>query len=297
MDRSALDDLSQSQRERLAFIDFSAYFLGEVKRADLFERFGVKTAAVTRDLALYRQLANDQIELESGTKVYRPKTSFSPLIHHPIESVLAAFVRGYGANASASMQPMLECEIPRQLHSPSVEILAPISRAIHRGRAVRIKYFSFSSGEGEREIVPFALANNGLRWHVRAYCRRRKQFIDFVLTRIQLATELPDSAVAPYERATADIQWNRIVELEIVPHPKHQKDSAVIAIDYGMKDEVLKVNVRAALAGYFLRQWGVDSSREAEIYAKEIRLWLRNHLALYGVESATFAPGFEKIAD
>nr|WP_226983857.1 WYL domain-containing protein [Acidithiobacillus ferrooxidans] len=41
-----------------------------------------------------------------------------------------------------------------------------------------------SSGLTNREIVPFALADSGSRWHVRAFDRRKGEFRDFVLTRI-----------------------------------------------------------------------------------------------------------------
>ncbi|HUX65502.1 MAG TPA: WYL domain-containing protein, partial [archaeon] len=53
---SPLGKLSQTQRERLAFIEFRLYFLGEVGRTDLMQRFGVAPAGATRDFALYKEL-------------------------------------------------------------------------------------------------------------------------------------------------------------------------------------------------------------------------------------------------
>ena len=175
-----------------------------------------------------------------------------------------------------------------------MKILAPITRAINLGKTVRITYHSFSSGKVVREIVPFALASNGLRWHVRAFDRNRKSFLDFVLTRIELPEIVEDSKVEEHEEPANDIQWNRIVELELVPHPG-QGHPEIIAMDYGMQlpDTVLKVKVRAALAGYFLRQWSVDCSEDHSLTEVEVRLWLRNPLALYGVNSLEIAPGFK----
>lgn len=60
-----------------------------------------------------------------------------------------------------------------------------MTRAIHQERPLKVTYHSLSSGETEREIVPFALIDNGLRWHVRAFDRRSKDFRDFVITRMQ----------------------------------------------------------------------------------------------------------------
>jgi hypothetical protein len=47
-------ETSSSVRERLVFIDFRCTFLGELRRADLMQRFGIGSAAATRDIAQYR---------------------------------------------------------------------------------------------------------------------------------------------------------------------------------------------------------------------------------------------------
>src|SRR5690606_13152693 len=111
---------------------------------------------------------------------------------------------------------MLPAELPTQLNLPQLDILAVISRAIHQGKVLSIRYRSLSNGLGEREIVPFALVDNGLRWHVRAYDRKRGRFADFVINRIVEASHRPAAVVAAYESKEADIQWNRVVELHLV---------------------------------------------------------------------------------
>jgi hypothetical protein len=108
-----------------------------------------------------------------------------------------------------------------------------------------------------REIVPVAFADNGLRWHVRAYDRRGKRFVDFVLTRIHTVEDLPSSTIEPHELAQHDLDGSRVLELELVAHPK-ETHPEIIAMDYDMQQGVLKIRVRAALASYLLRQWLVD---------------------------------------
>jgi predicted DNA-binding transcriptional regulator YafY len=71
-----------------------------------------------------------------------------------------------------------------------VIILGTVTRSMCAKRALRINYLSLSSGPKKREIVPVALADNGLRWHVRSYDRVRKRFSDFVLTRIAKAQDI-----------------------------------------------------------------------------------------------------------
>ena len=79
---------------------------------------------------------------------------------------------------------MVRCETPAELNRPLLPVLAVLTRAIYHKKVVKIQYRSIQSGLSEREIVPFVLVDNGLRWHVRAFDRNRQAFIDFVVTRI-----------------------------------------------------------------------------------------------------------------
>ena len=171
-----------------------------------------------------------------------------------------------------------------------MEVLAPICRAIHAKRPVAIRYHSMSSGGSERVIVPFALVDTGLRWHVRAFDRKSSEFRDFVVTRIEVPTLLDEEPKAN-ERPDNDIQWTRIVELDFVPHPRLSHPE-IIKMDYGMMDGSIRMRVRAAVAGYMLLRWSVDASPDHSLTEEQYRLWLRDPLALYGVENAKLAPGY-----
>ncbi len=285
-----VESLSHAQRERLAYIDFRLYFFGEIGRPDLIERFGVAPAGATRDLALYREIAPQNITFNGSHKVYRIGSQFSPLFDHAPKRVLSTLALGFGDGVNAASGPLLPCESPAALSSPRMEVLAPICRAIHARRPVAIRYHSMSSGESERVIVPFALVDTGLRWHVRAFDRKSGEFRDFVVTRIE-EPSLLDEEPKPHERPENDIQWTRIVELELVPHPRLARPE-IIRMDYGMKEGSLKLRVRAAVAGYMLLRWSVDCSPDHSLTEEQYRLWLADPLALYGVENAKLAPGY-----
>ena len=180
---------------------------------------------------------------------------------------------------------------PSRLSHPNIDVLACVTRAIHLGQVLGINYHSISSGESRREIVPFALLDTGLRWHVRAFDRKTSQFRDFVLTRIREPQVHRDSLPLRHELPEHDVQWTRIVELELVPHPDQPRPS-ITCMDYDMPDGVLRLKLRAALAGYALRKWSVDCSPDHSLRGPEYRLWLKDHLSLYGVETAVLAPGY-----
>ncbi|MBU9212329.1 helix-turn-helix transcriptional regulator [Burkholderia multivorans] len=285
-----VESLSHAQRERLAYIDFRLYFIGEIGRLDLISRFGVAPAGATRDLALYREIAPQNIAFDGSSKVYRIGKDFAPIFEHAPQRVLSALALGFGDGVDGGSEPLLPVESPAVLSSPRMEVLAPICRAIHAKRPVAIRYHSMSSGESKRVIVPFALVDTGLRWHVRAFDRKSGEFRDFVITRIEAPTLLDEEPKA-HERADNDIQWTRIVELDLVPHPRLARPE-IIRMDYGMKEGSLKLRVRAAVAGYMLLRWSVDCSPDHRLNEEQYRLWLADPLALYGVENAKLAPGY-----
>ncbi|MES2838867.1 MAG: WYL domain-containing protein [Pseudomonadota bacterium] len=290
---SALAAVTRTQLERLAHIDFKLYFLGELRRADVTDRFGKGPAAATRDIALYRKIAPENLTLDNSDKVYRPSPDFVPLLDHSPARVLTALSQGFGEGHGEQFEAMVRCEIPVPLSLPKMSVLAPLARAINRGKAVRTGYTSVESGQTQRELVPLALVDIGNRWHIRAFDRLRGEFRDFVPTRMENPVLLEDSPLKREETAEADVQWSRIIELELVPHPDHARPE-VVRMDYGLAPgEALKVRVRAANAGYMLRRWSVDCSSDHRLRGLEYALWLRDPLSLYGASNAQLAPGYK----
>lgn len=279
-----------AQGERLAHIDFRLYFLGEVSRADISGRFDVAPAVATRDLARYRALAPENIRFDGSSKTYRATDDFRPRFEHSLDRALSALSKGFGDGLGGAASGLVPCEYPSPINRPAIDVLAAITRAICGGRVLAVCYVSSSSGSTEREIVPLALADNGLRWHVRAFDRRTSSFRDFVLTRVRSVWVVP-GAPLPEESSANDAQWSREVEMELVPHPDFASPE-LAALDYPISDGVLRIRARAALAGYVLRRWSVDCSIGHTLRGPEYRLWLRNQDALEGVGSASIAPGY-----
>ncbi len=296
MEADRLSEFTQSQKERLTFIDFRLYFLGDLSRTDLVQRFGIKEAAATRDITQYRELAPQNLNYDPRAKQYRVTPTFQPLFEYSPQRVLAALTQGLGDDAVHCVSGYVASESPILLSRPQVDVLSHICRAIHLRKAARISYYSLNSGQQQRDIVPFALVSNGLRWHVRAYDRLRERFSDFVLTRITKPLLLEESAIEDKEGPSADIQWNRMVELHLTSHP-NQQHSKAIELDFGMTDGVLSILVRAAVAGYLLRLWNVDCSKEAKLVGNEYHLWLKNRPTLYGVDNLAIAPGYDSGED
>jgi WYL domain len=286
-----IDGLSHNQRERMAYIDFRLYFFGEIGRPDLCARFGLAPAGATRDFALYREIGPQNIQFDGSSKIYRIGRDFAPLFEHASQRVLSALALGFGDGVNGELQPLLPCESPTALGHPKIEVLAPICRAIYLKCPLSIRYHSMSSGMTKRVVIPFALVDTGLRWHVRAFDRKSGEFRDFVITRVEAPVILDEKSKAN-ETAENDIQWTRIVEMKFVPHPRLSRPE-IVRMDYGMINGSISMRVRAAAAGYMLLRWGVDASPNHCLKDEQYRLWLSDPLALYGVENAKLAPGYQ----
>ncbi|MGJ8594211.1 MAG: WYL domain-containing protein [Aquaticitalea sp.] len=289
-------NVSFSQKQRLAYIDFLLMFRGHFSRSDLTTKFEMGMANATRDISLYKELAPDNAELDNPSKQYYQTKKFKPLFKHDAKKTLVKLANNITDGFDAIGDITFPVEAPSQLNVPDIFIVAKLVQAILNKKAVSIIYTSLSSGSNARELVPHSIIDNGLRWHVRAYDRKSKSYRDFVLTRISKVT-LKSQAIESHEDKLEDHQWMRMMPLQLVAHPNNVKHPTAIAMDYGMENGVLELNVRAALAGYLLRRWNVDCTLNAELSGGEYQLWLRNLQTLYGAENLAIAPGYQGSKD
>ncbi len=294
MPKDQLESFTQSQRDRLAFIEFRLRFVGEIHRKDLVTRFGIQFAAASRDLSLYRKLARHNIDYDTKKKSYILAQNFQPLFSFSSDRVISWLIEGFGSRNPAHLQQSLvQNEILSRLTHPDLNVLASVTRAIYQEKPLTIEYHSIANGRTKREIVPFALIDTGFRWHVRAFDRKSQEFRDFAIARIKHPVILDKSSIAPHEVYHQDTQWTRIVELELVPHPDQPRPE-ITEMDYNMRNGSLHLKVRAAVVGYVLRKWHVDSSPDHSLRGHEYRLWLKDPLSIYGVHNAVLAPGYQK---
>lgn len=294
---SLLEQQNHAQRERLTFIDFCLQYKGIVGRTDLMTRFGTAVASSTRDFALYRDLAPANLMLRHDNKRYYRTDSFQPLFRHDTRTVLEQLA---ASSESAPQDDALSnsyCFDASDLITPPHDVIAVLSRAIHLQQAVQVEYLSLSSGITSRILIPHSIVNNGQRWHVRGYCRKREAFLDFVCTRITDIKAI-NTSIVEHEQPLADHEWNQLLTLELIPHPGHQHPDA-IALDFRMQSTVTgpvrTIRTQAARAGYLLQHWNVDCSPDHHLPAQQYHLWLRNVAAISTTQplsNMTLAPGY-----
>ena len=268
------DDPTVAQMEKLQFVELLAYFHGTVNREDLINRFGISKASATNVLTAYSRMAPENLQYDIRLKRYEISSAFKPVF-----------------NVRVLIERIPVYTMPK-LHKPvddeAIERIALISRAIQRTQSLRITYVSAAGGISSRQIVPVAFADTMLRWHLRAYDRKREQYVDFVFARIQKVNLIKHDDIKHHEHPDNDMQWHSFVELKIKPHPHNLLD----AQSFDMGNEVHIVRLRAAMAGYFLQLWNIDCSQEASLTGNENQYMLENLTEISELADLQLAPGY-----
>lgn len=131
-------------------------------------------------------------------------------------------------------------------------------------------------------IAPHTLIYTGMRWHVRAYCEKNKDYRDFVLSRFRGLPELMDDPSS--NGRDQDEGWSTQVAVVIEPDSRLKPEQKlIIETDYGMRKGQLVIETRGALVQYVLQRYQIDPTK---VHAKataqqivvanldELQLWL-----------------------
>lgn len=271
------------QERRLEFIDYRLRWDGQINRSDLTAFFGISVPQASLDLSEYTKRAPGNLEYDTSTKVYRASSSFqaafaSSALERYLEDLLRIAINPEVPYGSFLGWHPVVAIVPRPWRVLDAGIVIEVVRAIREARALNVCYQSFSGPEpSARALTPHALVSDGYRWHMRAYCHKREEFRDFLLSRI---LEIKGSE-ADRDRSRDDLEWNRMLKLVLAPHPKLESTHrAVIELDYGMQDGESVLECRQALVFYVLQQLGLledDLEKAAKI--QQITLKNRKELA------------------
>lgn len=118
------------QKQRLEFIEFRLEYFNHFNRQDLIDFFGCGPASATRDIALYKKVASDNLKLSFDSTQYVRMNSFSPVFKHCKYRVLEGLARGFCGLSFADILQKKIIEEQRIELKTTCEEIAIISRAI-----------------------------------------------------------------------------------------------------------------------------------------------------------------------
>lgn len=249
-------------RERLRAVEMMLWWRGWAGRSDLVEGFGLSPAQASSDFQRYLELNGKEVSYQTSRKRYEAGEDFVCVLHAPsLEEAVGVFLGGNRVKVSASgsaeeSERVAILQLPKRV--AEVSITRRVFVALLGGLRLRVYYHSVNSNGAEwRYLRPGALAWDGRRWHVRAWCERREEWRDFVLGRMGKA-EWSEA----YDGTTpVDEDWNAWELLRLRLNPQLGAEArASLKLDYGMEGEVMEVRVRRALRGYLLAEMYLDAA-------------------------------------
>lgn len=279
------------QDRRLEFIDFRLRWEGHLNRADLTGFFGISVPQASLDLAKYIELAPQNLAYDRSARRYVTGADFAslyPTTGRPSKYLneLLATVTGVldpGSSLLGWMPPI--GLIPTPGRQVDVAVLFGLLKAIRERSSVQVVYQSMSRAEPTaRSLSPHAVAHDGFRWHVRAFCHTRERFLDFVIARILEVGASPEAS----RPADEDMEWNHQVEVVLTANPALPKPHRrAVELDYGMSEGEVVLQCRQALLFYLLQHLRLDAEYGAKPEAQQVVLKNRRALATY------LGPGLE----
>ncbi|WP_212686024.1 WYL domain-containing protein [Undibacterium luofuense] len=247
---SSTEDASSS---RLVDLEQLIHWEGELSNERIRELLGVKPVYASRLMSGLMKLMIGRAErasahaplkmLYGSSKDQLPRSPDTYL--HILNGLPGApLISGVG---------VVDARMDLSLISPA--IFSVIFRAIKRQQGLRINYRSMNHPLGtERLVFPHALVRAPRRWHMRAWCAERSDFLDFTLGRISTAVSDSTSCQAIGRIREQDTGWMNVVDLLIAPHPslnEHQRQ--MIACEFFPGAASLRLKVRECLAPYIVQ--------------------------------------------
>ncbi|WP_321324406.1 WYL domain-containing protein [uncultured Parasphingorhabdus sp.] len=246
---------------RLEFIEFQLTWRGRVGRADLQDQFSISPQQATNDLSEYSELAPRNLRYDPRQRTYVRDERFRPRLTRgsPLDYLtqLELCAADYRNRSEIWPDPVPQFETMTTTTRPVArETLQLMLSAIETGGILEMQYVSLSSDDEEvRRIAPHALANDGHRWHARAYDLDKERHSDFVLSRLDaVAVSEGGGEAVPDDKA-----WNTLVTVKLQPEDGlGDRQRERLEIEYGMDDGRMDLTVRKAMLYYYLRHYGFD---------------------------------------
>ncbi|MBU2979712.1 WYL domain-containing protein [Alteromonas sp. C1M14] len=248
--------------QRYRLIEIVAIWEGKLNAGHLIDHFGIGRQQASKDINNYlNEIAPGNLVYNSSLKGYEPSSDFKPVVTSCVVDEYLQLVQRNSDLTSTFESLVLGFNHTTRVPLPSFqikpEVIRPIVKACRLGERLEVDYRSVNSPNKDgRIIVPHSIVHSGMRWHVRAYCEKNQEFRDFVLTRF---FEIPESAGTATISPESDDSWHTKVNVCFKPDPRlSPAQQEVVANDYGMKEGILVIKVRAALVHYLLQMMKID---------------------------------------
>ncbi|WP_445427470.1 WYL domain-containing protein [Alishewanella sp. HL-SH05] len=247
---------------RYRLIEIVAQWEGRLTTNHLCNSFGIARQQASKDINTYlREIAPNNLVYDSKLKGYKPTAEFSPKVTRGLaDEYLHALASSQDFSHTFTQLDLgfthTEMLTP-PLRQVKPEILRTLVQAAREGKKIDMGYVSLSSPDEESRIIaPHTLVCTPLRWHVRAYCEKNRDYRDFVLSRFRGINGLEGDANMSREQ---DLRWQNTVDIVLVPDSRLSAyQQSIIAEDYHMIAGKRIITARSALVPYVVQALNLD---------------------------------------
>jgi len=261
--------LKWENRTRLQFIEVAAYWEGSVDTKRLMNQFGISRPQAIKDFRQYMESYPGALEYDDKNKKYYLITSNPPF--YPQGPCLNRYMTLITLGTQPEWIESLGFPAPfvRRINAAAV---SQVLVALRNNLMARVKYQALESASVvERVIRPTKLVNTGFRWHIRALREKNGEmdYRDYLLPRF---IKFLGFVHTSFKHEPKDMEWDIWVtlELEINPCIRNRERRRIISEEFGMTDEQLFVQTRAALVKYHLDCYTIDVDSNACHYEKNL---------------------------
>ena len=273
--------LTWDQTLRFRLLEIVLQWEGRLTTNHLCSAFNIGRQQASKDINRYiGEFSPNRLEYDRKLKGYKPTADFKPQFSQGTVNEYLHLLHQDKAQTSTLSLLDLRYGHTEVLDVPSrhvdPQIVRGLVQAARNQLRVDVEYASLSSEENNRgrNIVPHTLIYDGIRWHVRAYCEKRQDYLDFVLRRFRGVPELLDSSEHGREQ---DVKWNTRVEVVVIPNPcLPLEQQEIIATDYAMQARELHFSQRMPLVHYALDRMQVCYNDQHQQHPDNYPLVLKN---------------------
>gem|GEM_PF-5001601 len=268
------EDLKWGARQRLTFIEATAFWNGRLTTNMLAETFGIARRQAGKDIALYEALAPNNIIHNRGKRGYTTTDTFKPIFITGTSGEYLNWLQASLADSSRLLSFPVQFGESEMLPVPqpviASEILQIVVMSLRDNKPITL-YFEHG---GCYYYTVHTIIFDGHEWFIRGIDHPAHYFRTIKLSDVLKAEDhIPEgyygflSQEASKNPLKHDTDWHQITSIQLTINPNlSDMEKETVKRLYQIQENSLVINIRAPLTELFLTQVGNIKRNNCSIF-------------------------------
>jgi len=256
------EDLKWGAKQRLTFIEATAFWNGRLTTNMLAETFGIARRQAGKDIALYEALAPNNIIHNRGKRGYTTTDTFTPIFITGTSGEYLNWLQASLADSNRLLSFPVQFSETEILPIPQPFIVPEVLQIVImslRGNKPITLYFEKG---GCYYYTVHTIIFDGHEWFIRGIDHPAQYFRTLKLSDIVKAeSHIPEgyhrilSEEASKDPIKHDTEWHQITSIQITINPSlSNTEQETVKRLYHIQENSLEINIRAPLTDLFMKQ-------------------------------------------